>query len=82
MLSISSFTVGSGDFGFSWLTDFFLKLYFSSIFPIKHLMVSILTNILSPGLIGWDAWNYSVPPGHILLLFLLLQNFLVYLFPL
>ena len=42
MLSINLFMISSGNFGFSYLFDFFLKLYFSPIFPMKHKMVSIL----------------------------------------
>ena len=73
MVSITSFTGGSVDIGFScWLSDFFLKLYLPSIFPKKHFIVSIHTNISLPVPIGWDLWNGKVPIGNILLLLLLL----------
>ena len=79
MVSITSFTDSYVEIEFScWLSDFFLKLYLSPILPKKSLIVSILSNISLPDLIGWDAWYERVPIGNILLLLLLSQNLSVY----
>ena len=69
MLSITSFTVDSGDFGLPcYLFDFLLKLYFS-FFLRKHLVVTVLTDTLSLDLICWETRNYRVPVKNILQLF-------------
>ena len=73
IISFTLFTDSSVAIFFSvWLSGFFLKLYLSPILPKRHLMVSILTDISLPDLIGWDAWNERVPIGNKLLLLLLL----------
>ena len=60
MISITSFPDDSDETFFStWLSGFFLKLYLFPIFPKKHLMWSILTNISLPDLIG-SHWKHVV----------------------
>ena len=56
MVSIISFMVASGVFRSSGgLSGFFVKLYFSPIFPRKHLMVVVLNDMSSPDLLCCEA---------------------------
>ena len=64
----------SGEVFLCWLSNFFMKLYFSPDLPKRWLMVSVLTDISLPDLIGCDAWNNSVTIGNIFVLVLLLSN--------